>query len=505
MKNARLTPILPANLIKSWDAYTIKNTPISSTDLMEYAARVFCYWFSKEYTNLNTTIIIVAGDGNNGGDGLAIARILTYSGYSVKLFITANSNKYSEDRILNFERLPKNDGLSIHPIDQLQTKLKSLKQNDSILIDAIFGIGISEPVRAPWDSIITIINEYKEKYTIISVDLPSGLPADIVAHWPCVEADLTFSLEIPKLSLLCSENAYFSKAFVYKSIGLSPEYLDTIEVDQFYLSNTFIQSKINKRNKFDHKGSNGAVFQYCGSTDMPGAAVLSSLSAFRSGAGYVYLYHPNINPSFLLSSCPEAIVIQAADIPPRANVFLGGCGIGSSPVAIKTLKKLIYKCQIPMVLDADALNIIAEHPKILASLPENTIITPHPGEFDRLFGIHNSSLDRWQTQKAYSKSHGLIIVLKGAHTSISVPTGQLFFNSTGNPALAKAGSGDVLAGIIAAFMAQSSSPIDAALCGVFIHGLAADIALQSVHERSLMASELTTFISEALRSIHDHT
>lgn len=500
MEEISLPPILPAKLIKSWDVYTINKIPISSIDLMERAARVFCTWFTTEYSDLNTKIIIVAGNGNNGGDGLAIARILIFSGYTVLLFIDTNSKNSSPDRTINLHRLPNNDGLVIHSIDQLNEILESISVEGTIVIDAIFGTGISQPIRAPWDSVVSNLNKFKVKYKLISIDLPSGLPADTIAQWPCIEADLTFCFETPKLSLLCPENAPYSNGFVYESIGLEKEFLETIEVDRFFLNHAFVSGKLAKRNKFDHKGTNGAVFQYCGSTNMPGAAVLSVLSAFRSGAGYVYLFHPNIISSILLTICPEAIIIENADIPSKANVLLAGCGIGKSSDAIDSLKMLLDSCLLPIVLDADALNILAEHPNMLEALPSNTILTPHPGEFDRLFGKHNSNLDRWTTQKTYSKSKGFIIVLKGAHTSISDPCGNLYFNSTGNPILAKAGSGDVLSGIIAAFLAQGSSPLDAALCGVYIHGLAADIAAKSVHERSLMAAELTTYISDALKS-----
>lgn len=503
MEESRLIPILPTKLIKSWDTYTINNLPISSIDLMERAANTFCSWFTNEYPDLSTKLIIVAGNGNNGGDGLAIARILNFLGYTVFLSTDTNLVNSSSDRALNFNRLPNNDGLTIYSLDQLYELIQSNMKGGTILIDAIFGTGISQPVREPWNSVVDKINKSKDNYTIISIDLPSGLPADSIAHWPCIEADLTFSFETPKLSLLCPENALYSKNFIYKTIGLLPQFLKTIEIDSYFINNSFASSKISKRNKFDHKGTNGAVFEYCGSSEMPGAAILSALSAFRSGAGYVYLYHPHINPSLILPLCPEAIVIPSAEIPSKANVLLAGCGIGNSDGARNSLEKLLDSCKIPIVLDADALNIMANHSKMLNTLPANTILTPHPGEFDRLFGKHNSQLERWKTQKAYSKSKGIIIVLKGAHTSISDTYGNIVFNSTGNPILAKAGSGDVLSGIIAAFIAQGSSPLDAALCGVYVHGLASDIAVKSVHERSLMASELTTYISEALKSIQE--
>jgi hydroxyethylthiazole kinase-like uncharacterized protein yjeF len=491
--------------IRAFDAFTIENEPIASIDLMERASTVFTHWFTTLFNNEDIPVTIFCGPGNNGGDGLAVARLLYDKFYPVKVVFCVIGKNTSTDFSINRERLP----------TVIQQNLVSLEKGDpfpsiptnSIIIDGIFGSGLSRPVEGYWGDLIGHINNLSNK--VVSIDIPSGMFADNHSTGNIIQADHTLSFELPKLGFFFSENSPYTGQWNFRSIGLSPSYLKSEPTNNFYTVPDDVRSLLKKPGKFDHKGTYGHALLIMGSFGKIGAATLAAKACLRTGCGLVTVHLPGCGYEIMQTSVPEIMVsIDSADhsfenapeIAPFSSVGMG-CGLGTAPATAKALHNIIKKSKHPILLDADALNILSEHKHWLKALPENSILTPHPGEFRRLFGDSANDFERNKLQRELAQKYKVIILLKGAHTCIADPKGNCYFNSTGNPGMATAGSGDVLSGMITSLLAQNYTPLSAAILGVYLHGLAGDLASEANGEESLIASDIIFAIGQAYKKL----
>jgi len=498
MSSSFLIPVLPTQEIKRWENYTINFKPISSIDMMEKAANSFCDWFQSYFNPNNYNLVVLCGNGNNGGDGFAIARILCTKGFEATIFYDKSSQKRSNENNINLKKLPNIDLLTIKDFNEFDSKYLN---EQTIIIDAIFGIGLDRPLQDEWLVLIKKINNQLLRHLTISLDIPSGMHSDAKEIWPCIIADITFTFETPKLALLIPETGQYSYQFIIGDIGLLPSFIQQVKPDSFLLTTNYVKSVMKLKSKFAHKGISGKLFQYCGSTQTPGAAILSAKAAYSIGAGYVFCHSIDMLVYNIIAGNPELLPIKRLGKLKEANACLVGCGIGVNKRSKQVFSTMLKKINCNLIIDADGLNILADHTALWEIVPKNTIITPHPKEFDRLFGAHSSTLDRIQTQKRVSSEKQIIIVLKGAHTTITDTNGNIYFNNTGNPGLAKAGSGDVLSGIIGGLLAQRYDPINAAIIGVYVHGKAAEEISNQQHQWSMSPLDLIESVSLALNGI----
>lgn len=505
---------LPQNLsiysveqIRKWDTFTIENEPISSLDLMERASQAFVNEFCKRFSNRHF-IYIFCGLGNNGGDGLAIARMLHLRGYAVEVFIVRFAEKYSEDFAHNYHRL--GELLKIHEIRN-SNQIPKIPE-ESILIDAIFGSGLSRPVQGIAKKVIAKVNEFRTKKNIqiISVDIASGLFADKLSeNETIIQPDWTITFQSPKLSFLLPQNAPFVGAWEAIPIGLDEAFL-TQETTTFqFVTESWIKSKLKKRSKFSHKGTFGRGLLIVGSYGKMGAAILATKATLKAGIGLLTVQVPSCGYEILQTVVPEAMVItdghpQFISKIEGTNTFdtvAIGCGLGKEMLTTQAMQAFLKTHFQPMILDADALNILSENPDLLKNIPQNSILTPHPREFERLAGKAKNDFHRLELLKNFAQKHQVFVVLKGAHTATATPDGMIYFNSTGNPGMATGGSGDVLTGILLALLAQGYSPLETALLGVFLHGKAGDLALKQESQESLLPSDLIQNLGRALKDL----
>ena len=498
--------ILTQHQIRLVDAYTIKHEPITSIDLMERAAMACVDWMSYHF-DTHREIAIFAGPGNNGGDGLAIARILQWMHYNVTVFMLTDSAQLSPDTFANYQRLT-------------TCKLVVLAHNDlprlypsMIVIDALFGIGLSRPLEGLAAQIVAHIN--KSGCTVVSIDMPSGLFCDDNRKNDpvrIIHAHYTLTFQQPKLSFFFAENAVFVGKCETLDIGLLPEAIEKQDSKYFALEKYYI-GHVQPRNKFAHKGDFGHACLIAGSHGMMGACILAAQACLRAGAGLLTAHIPQKEGLIMQVSVPEALVSFDADTEiysqvPDLNVFSAigaGPGIGKKPETQRALLALLQavnaRKSTPLVLDADALNILSENRDWLRLLLHNCILTPHPKEFDRLAGNSENGYQRHLKQIEMAQEHSIIVVLKGAHTSIAAPDGTCFFNTTGNPGMATAGSGDVLTGIIVSLLAQGWQPHHAACAGVWLHGVAGDKAARKSGQQALIASDIIKNIGKAFMEL----
>ena len=502
--------ILSAKQIHALDAYTIDNEPITSLNLMERASSTFVDWFARTFPLGHHNICIFCGPGNNGGDGLVIARLLYILGFNIELYTCEISFKKSKDYLANLKRLPKYS-LEVTPIKVGDT-FPEIKKDD-IIIDAIFGSGLNRPVDGYWGELVSHLNQTPN--SIVSVDIPSGLFADQMTEGNSIHANYTFSFELPKLAFLFPSNQNRLGHWIIQSIELSPEGIAKMPTNHFFIDKKFVQRFHKKRNKFDHKGTFGHALLICGSYGKIGAAILAARATLKSGVGLLSIHAPRCAYSILQTTVPEAMVqvdeeeFYFSDF--LENDFLAkyksigiGCGLDTKTQSVKALSYFLEKINIPIVLDADALNIISSNKNLFDSIPSNSILTPHPKEFERLFGKTKNDMERFELQKSLSIKHHFFILLKGANTCITSPDGNAYFNSTGNPGMATGGSGDVLTGIITGLLAQGYNSLEASTLGVFIHGLSGDIAVQGTcSEESLVAGDLVENLGKAFKLIKD--
>lgn len=494
--------ILSAKQIKELDTYTIQHTPVSSIDLMERACHAFVTWFAEKFSSEKKTGI-VCGTGNNGGDGLGIARMLIESGYPVTVWVVRGGVAESEDFKTNLTRLK--EKIQVHDISSAPND--TVFNDCDVLIDAIFGSGLSRPVEGLYAAVIRCVNTSKAER--IAVDIPSGLMADTHSEGPIVEASHTVSFQLPKLAFLMPENHRYVGDWCLVNIGLHKDFIKKTDTPYGLLQKKDIQRIKRTRTTFDHKGTFGRGLLITGSYGKMGAAILSSKAALRAGIGLLTVHSPGSGYTIMQTAVPEAMVqadvhpefFTAAPHPDSFDAIGIGPGLGQNKETIDAMGDLLERCSKAIVIDADGLNILASRREYLHMLPKESILTPHPKEFERLAGPFKDDFERLQKLKKFSAGTQTIVVLKGAFSAISLPDGTVFFNSTGNPGMATGGTGDVLTGILTGLLAQGYSPKETALFGVFLHGLAGDLAVHEKSPEALIASDLIDFLPQAFRQI----
>jgi ADP-dependent NAD(P)H-hydrate dehydratase / NAD(P)H-hydrate epimerase len=498
--------ILTAEQIRAADTYTITNEPISSINLMERAAKACTNWIMEHFPK-ETPFMVVCGIGNNGGDGLAITRLLLEKGYHVKTIIVPFFSKASEDFSINRKKL---EAIKDANIKEIKEAENIEIHEHTVIIDALLGSGLSKPVEGKLSEVIQKINSFHQP--IISIDMPSGLVMEDNTGFDkknIIRANCTLTFETPKLSFLFADNAENVGEFYILDIGLDKHFLSEQKSSNNWVTQDMVAQLFKHRARFSHKGTYGHALLVAGSYGKIGAAVLGAKSCLRAGAGLVTTHIPKCGYGIMQSSVPEVMVItdeeeqefSGVTDTSKFNAIGIGPGIGTSEKAAKGLKMLIQQASVNMVLDADALNILSENKTWLEFLKPGSIITPHPGEFARLAGKSTSAFEAYTKQRAFAIKYRIYVILKGAYTSIATPSGEVYFNSTGNPGMATAGSGDTLTGIILGLLAQEYPPQQAAVLGVYIHGLAGDIAAKEWGENALIAEDITNCLGKAFQYI----
>ena len=500
--------IFTSNVIREIDAATCEAQKINSLDLMERAAgAVSCEIISRFLPTQR--IVVIAGPGNNGGDALAVSRMLFEQGYrKIEVFLFNVIGKLSHDCDEERKKI-----ITMEGIDFTEVKKDFLPPylgEDDVVVDGMFGGGLRQPLQGGFKGLATYINE--SGAYVISIDLPSGMFAEWnenVRHSDMVHADLTLSFQTPKLSFFFPENADVIGEWKLLDIDLDERKMKEIPSDFMLVEPKSVRPLLKHRPLFSGKRDFGSVMLFAGSAGMMGAAVLAARSCLRCGVGLVTVHSARVGMPVMQVAVPEAIFepdrnenyIFDMTMHHEHSAVAVGPGLGTNERTIDALESLLKNCKSQMVLDADALNCIAKRPTLLPLLHANTIITPHVGEFDRLFGEHHNSEARLKKAIAMAKLYNIIIVLKGHYTATVRPTGKVYFNSTGNPGMATAGAGDVLTGVIASLLAQGYRPEMAATIGVFIHGLAGDIAVEKTGEYGLLASDIANNCGIAMKSI----
>lgn len=500
--------IFTTRQIAGIDRFTIEHEPVSDVDLMERAALQVVNWLIH-HIPADKKLIFFAGPGNNGGDALAVARMMANRNYRCELFLLHPGKGLKGSPAVNLRRLEEQGKVSVTVLSGEEAPAKILA-ND-VVIDGLFGSGLTRPLEGLAGKIVSMINLSGAQ--VISIDIPSGLFGEDNSHndlSKVVKASYTLTFQFPKLSFFFPEHEEILGKWEVLPIDLHPEAIAATETPYFFLDSSFMATKLKKRKKFAHKGVFGHALLIAGSRCRIGAAVLASKGCLRSGVGLLTTHVPNPAVPILQTAVPEAMCsADASDLMftefPDLSSYTAvgvGPGIGTKTNCRRALHELLVSKPGKMVLDADALNILSLHPDWFSLLPENAILTPHPKEFARMVGPSGDSWSRLQLQLQFSKQHRVIVVLKGAYTCITLPDGQVFFNTTGNPGMATAGSGDVLTGILLGLLAQPYTPADAALLGVFLHGLAGDLAAASHGEEALTAGDLTEFLGKAFLQLH---
>ncbi len=496
--------IYNAAQIRAWDAYTIENEPVKSVELMNRAAHAFTDWFAQLYSDSQRPVCIFAGTGNNGGDGLAVARLLHRRFYDVKVFICDFTGKRSAD--FEAQRVAVPEGVEV--TFWREWKEPAALAEKMVLIDALFGTGLSRPLTdAPWSQLIDYLNARPNE--IVAIDLPSGLFADQHTDGPVVQATRTFSFESPKRAFFFPENADRVGDWACGPIGLHPDFSGQTAAPFYYLTRPDAVELLQPRAKFSHKGTFGHALLVAGSKGKMGAAVLAARACLRAGVGLLTVHAPGCGYAVLQTSVPEAMcsmdtemdfVSQLPDLQKIITVGVGP-GLGDHPATAAALRQLLEAAAQPMVIDADALNMLAQHPEWWPLIPKNSVLTPHPKEFERLFGASGNEFERNDLHRRMAQKHGVVIVLKGANTAIALPDGSCWFNSTGNPGMATGGTGDVLTGLLTGLLAQGYLPEQGALLGVYLHGLAGDLAAAESSQAALIAGDIVAALGKGWRML----
>lgn len=495
--------IFPSIQIKQLDAYTIEHEPISSIDLMERAAIALTSAIMK-YRNKETPVVVFAGPGNNGGDALAVSRLLAEQGYQVKAYLFNTSEHLSEDCAANRDRLQENSTVEF---TEVTSKFEPpVLDKDCLVVDGLFGSGIKKALSGGFAAVVKYINASPS--TVVSIDLPSGLMCEDNTYNiknNIIRAHKTLSLQLPKLSFFFPENADFIGEWELLDIGLSPKGIEETFTTWHFTEEEEIRKLVKPRKRFDHKGSFGHALLIAGSYGMAGASVLAARACLRAGAGLITVHAPLKNNDILQTAVPEAIVqhdmhekyFTTPVYPDNYSAVAVGPGMGQSEEIAAALIEQVKLCQEPMILDADALNILSLHRNAMNSIPRGSILTPHPKELERLVGKCESSFQRLTKARDLATTYKIHIVLKGAYTVIITPEGNCHFNPTGNPGMATAGSGDVLTGVLLSLLAQGYTPEETCKLGVYLHGLAGDLAKEKLGERGLISGDIAEYLPSA--------
>jgi ADP-dependent NAD(P)H-hydrate dehydratase / NAD(P)H-hydrate epimerase len=502
--------ILPVDEIREADAYTIQNEPVTDIDLMERAATACFYWLIRNIPQ-GRTLKIFCGTGNNGGDGFAIARLLSARGYPVEAFLAGRMEQLSENCRINYERAVTLPGIKIKMLSE-RHPLPVIDPGTDSVIDAIFGSGLSRTVTGFVARVIDHINEVNAP--TFSIDVPSGLFCDKtvteVSKPSIVQADFTLTFSPPKLAFFFPENDKYTGRWQLLDIGIMEEFIDHTESKNFYTIHEDCRKILRPRNKFAHKGTFGHALLFCGSLGKMGAAVLASRGCLRSGPGLVTVHIPRSGIAILQTAVPEAmldtdhsddIVTEIPDLSRFSSIAIGP-GIGVADQTQRMLKLLIQNSPVPLIFDADAINIIGGNKTWIPFIPKGSIFTPHPKEFERLIGKSPDDFERNKMQRDFSMKYGVYVILKGAYSAITTPEGKCYFNSTGNPGMATGGSGDVLTGILAGLRAQGYTSLETCILGVYLHGLAGDHAAESFGQEAMNAGDIVENLGSAFKSLY---
>ena len=500
-----------AEQIRQADQYTIEHEPIASIDLMERAASSLVPWL-KDRISKESKVNIFCGMGNNGGDGFALARLLCKEEIVPVVYLVHYADKMSPDCETNYNRLKEAGTVSIVEIKSADDFPKL--QTGEVVIDALFGTGLNRPLEGLVAELIDYLNG--QIVYRIAIDIASGLLADAPTTSKSVfKADYTLTFQLPKLAFFMPENDPYVGSIEAFDIGLHPDILNSMVTDYRIMLKPIAAGLLHPRSRFSHKGDYGHALLIAGSEGKTGAALLSAKACMKTGVGLLSVLLPKSAQTALLSTLPEAMLYQLEDDRNDRNQLrfddfdrlqaynaIGvGPGLGKAEVTARALKRLIQDCQVPMVMDADALNILAENPTWLSFLPQDTILTPHPKEFERLFGATTDSFERIKLQREMAMKYHIIIVYKGGYPTTVLSDGSVFFNSGGNPGMATGGSGDVLTGVILSLLAQRYHPSVAAVLGVHLHALAGDLAAEENGQEALLASDITAHIGKAFLSL----
>ncbi len=498
--------ILNAAQIRELDKYTINNEPVSSADLMERASKK-CYEWIRHKLSKKRHVKVFCGMGNNGGDGLVIARMLAGNGFQVQVFRVVHMEQASEDFMINEKRLTGIRNLNYVSLEE-GDDLPALSSGD-LVIDAILGSGLARPLEGWLAKVVQHINA--SDAVVVSVDFPTGLFCEDNRHnnpKNIIRASHTLSFQFPRLAFMFPSNEQYLGSWHLIDIGLHPEGVRLAETKYHYLQASDIRMLYRHRRKFAHKGHFGHAYLMAGSYGKVGAAILSARAAIRTGAGLLTVHLPQCGYQSIQTAVPEAMCIPdqhphfISEVPDLNgyNVAGVGPGTGTDEQTARALKLLIQNTTTPMVIDADALNILSENLTWCGFLPKSSVFTPHPGEFDRIAGKTTDDHDRLDKAVELAHRFQVFIVLKGAHTVIVCPDGRCYFNSTGNPGMATGGSGDVLTGMILGWMAQNYTPLHACLLGVYLHGRAGDLAASRKGQEGLTASDVIEQIPKAIKT-----
>jgi len=500
--------VLTGGQFHELDLYTIEHEPIESLALMERASRAVADELLRQFPSVEQRVFVFAGPGGNGGDGLAVARMLAEAARSVTAYLFNVRGHLNADCESNRRRLLETEGAELV---EVTTELVFPElTDDDIVVDALFGTGLGRPLSGGFALVAKRLNQ--SRATIVSIDVPSGLMCEDNSYndlQAVVRANTTLSIQLPKLAFFFAENQRYVGRFEMLPIGLSSEGLDMLKTPYWLTETGEVRNLLRRRPREAHKGTMGHALIVAGARGMAGAAILATRAALRSGLGKVTVHIPHDCLNIIQTSVPEAIVQMDAD-PDVVSAAIDtskfqavgiGPGLGRSRYTGMALHTYLTGQAAPMVIDADALNLLAENPEWMDLLPPDSILTPHPRELEGLVGLCANSFERLNRARHLATERHVFVVVKGCYSQICTPTGDVLFNPTGNPGMATAGSGDVLTGILTGLLAQGYLPAEAVQLGVYLHGLAGDLAAAELGEESMIASDIISHLPQAFKKL----
>lgn len=499
--------IFATDKVKVLDQLTIQNEPISSIDLVERAATMFVHEFCRRYSK-QIRIVIFAGQGNNGADALAIARLLNEESYNVETFLFNPTEHLSAECEMNKQRLL--DMERIEFTEVVHDFEPPILSSRDVVIDGLFGSGLNRPLTGGFAAMVHYINQSEAE--VVAIDIPSGLFGEDNRKndmESIIKAKLTLTFGFPKLAFLFPENAEYVGEWKVLDIGIHPDAIEDTPTPYFFVTEEDISYTLQPRERFAHKGTFGHALLIAGSKGKMGAALLSARACLRSGAGLLTVHIPTRGEMIFQTAFPEAMLSFDANpdfltTVPEISGYTAigmGPGLGQHLESAAAIERILQSSAKPVVIDADAINIMASNKDLFNKVPPRSILTPHPKEFDRIAGESTNSYDRLMKAQAFAIEHKLCIVLKGAYTALCTQAGSIYFNSCGNPGMATAGSGDILTGIILGLLSQGYPPESSCAVGVYLHATAGDLAAAFHSEESMIASDITDMLGKAYKQI----
>ncbi|MDH6313776.1 hydroxyethylthiazole kinase-like uncharacterized protein yjeF [Parabacteroides sp. PFB2-10] len=499
--------IFTTQQVKELDQYTIEQEPIASIDLVERASTAFVNEFRRSFSR-QSRVIVFAGQGNNGADALAVARLLSNESYQVEVYLFNPNKHLSAECDYNRHEVIHNSDAEFNEITG--EFVPPLLTRRDIVIDGLFGSGLNRPLTGGFAAVVKYINQ--SEATVVSIDIPSGLfGEDNRTNNPetIIRANHTFTFGFPKLAFFLPENGTYTGSWKVLDIGLHPTAIEQMQTPYQMVTEEEISKLLKPRDRFAHKGTFGHALLIAGSRGKMGAALLAARACLRGGAGLLTVHVPQRGEQIFQTALPEAMLSfdthqeRFTNVPDLNNyAAIGiGPGIGHSIETAAAFERTMDRAGKPMVIDADALNLLSANHDLFHKIPANSILTPHPKEFDRLTGENLGGYERLHKASAFARNRQIYIVLKGAYTAICTPEGEIFFNPSGNPGMATAGSGDVLTGILLSLLSQGYTPKEASLLGVYLHGVAGDLAATLLSEESMIAGDITEMLGKAFKQL----